>query len=133
MSIRKILAVASATFLVALPIHAEAGDLVLNNRTDYDSTSIINNGACSTILGEAGIARAHTEGNTVPDKKIRFACILNRHNCRADVYLTANCTGSKIFTVFFDVDSGIKTGETIVYDSKYNLVGSGFNMTIEQK
>ncbi len=132
MSVRKTLVMVAATFLAALPFQANAGDLVMNNRTDFDSTSVINNGACSTILGEAGIARAHTEGNVVPDKKVRFACTLNRHHCKADVYMTANCSGAKAATVFFDVDEGVKTSETVVYDKRFSINGTAFNITLEQ-
>lgn len=121
---------ATALFAIA-PLTANAGDLIVNNHTDYDSTSIINNGSCSTILGEMGISRKHTDHNVVPDSKVRFACFLNKKNCKADVYMSANCTGPKIATVLFDVDTGIKSIQML--DPKFQIIGSGFTTTMEQK
>tara|TARA_R110000868_G_scaffold58131_5_gene179581 strand:+ start:555 stop:956 length:402 start_codon:yes stop_codon:yes gene_type:complete len=132
MSIKYIALIAAVTISAALPLQASAGDLTTNNRTDFDSTSIVNNGACSTILGEVGISRAHTDGNVAPDKKVKFACILNKHNCKADVYMTANCTGTKAATVYFDVDTGVKADKTIIHDNRFTIAGNGFDITIEQ-
>lgn len=131
MSIKKAKILLITSFLTILPFAAVAGDLVINNHTDFDSTSVINNGACSTILGEIGISRAHTDSNVVPDKKIRFACFANKHNCHADVYMTDNCTGEKVATVLFDVDTGIKSIQ--MSSTKFAITGSGFTTTMEQK
>ena len=131
MPIRKTVYVIAACIISILPFQVNAQNLIVNNRTDFDSTSLINNGICSSQLGEIGISRAHTENNTVPEAKVKFACKFNPKNCQADVYLTANCTGSKIATVTFDVDQGIK-GST-VYDGRYEITGSGFVITMQQK
>lgn len=45
MSIRKIAFYIAATLCAALPFQAQAGALTITNNTDYDSTSIINNGS----------------------------------------------------------------------------------------
>lgn len=131
MPIRKSIFAISAGLILTLPFQANAQSLVVNNRTDFDSTSIINNGICSNQLGEVGISRAHTDNNVVPESKLKFACKFNPKNCKADVYLTANCTGSKVATVLFDLDTGIKSAS--VYDSHYEITGSGYVITMSQK
>ncbi len=130
MSIRKSICVIAASIISILPFQVNAQNLIINNRTDFDSTSIINNGLCSSALGEVGISRAHTENNVVPESKLKFACKFNPKNCRADVYLTANCTGSKVATVLFDLDQGIKGAS--VYDSRYEISGTGYVITMSQ-
>jgi hypothetical protein len=134
MLIRKSITLAVAAICATMSLQALAGDLIINNRTDLDSTSVINGGACSTKLGEIGIARAHTENNVVPDSKVRLACFFNKRNCKAEVHLTANCTGPIIATVYFDVDAGIKPIKPEdIYDNSYNIVGAGFSISLEKK
>lgn len=132
MSIRKTVFLIAASLCSIIPLQASAGDLVVNNRTDFDSTSIINNGACSDKLGSVGISRAHTEHNVVPDAKVRFACKINTKNCKAEVKITNNCSGPTIATVFFDVDGGIKQPVT-TSDPRFDIIGSGFEITLVQK
>lgn len=132
MSIKKTVFMIAASVCSIIPLQVSAGDLIINNRSDYDSTSIINNGACSNILGEVGIARKHTEHNVVPDAKIRFACKMDSKNCRADVKISNNCTGPKVASVLFDVDTGIKQPVTSL-DPRFEIIGSGFEITVVQK
>ena len=106
--------------------HAEAVTIV--NNTNRDSTSIINNGSCSTVLGSSGITRAHTT-NVVPEMKMKLACIRNSKNCIADVYMTDNCTGNKIATAVFDVSTGMKS--ITIIDPQYNITASGFTVVID--
>lgn len=111
----------------SMPLIAQAADLTIVNNTNRDSTSVINNGACSTILGEHGITRAHST-NVVPSMTVAFACLMNRSNCRADVYMTNNCSGPVVATAFFDVKTGIKS--VTMYDNSYAVSGGGFGITI---
>jgi len=106
---------------------AQAADLTISNQTQHDSTCVINDGACSTILGESGVTHPH-QTNVISSNKIKFACLLNRSNCKADVYMTANCTGPKIATVIFDTNSGIKT--TTMYDNSYAINHEAFTITL---
>ena len=107
MSIRKTVLFVATSICIALPFQAQAGDLIVNNRTDFDSTSATNGAICSKILGNEGVSRAHTEHNVIPERKVKMACtILHKHDCRADVYMSANCTGRKVASVVFDVDKG---------------------------
>jgi hypothetical protein len=113
-----------STSLLALPITARA-DLTIVNNTDQDSTSIVNGGACSTILGEIGITRAHSS-NTLDYIIMRIACGMHPNDCVADVYMTDNCSGPKVATVTMDINKGISTiQETGAYsltqDSPFKL------------
>ena len=109
---------------------ASAGDLTIINHTNYDSTSIINNGACSNVMGAPGITRAHTT-NVVPEKLVIKACIFNKANCTAAVHMTNNCTGPVVATVIFDVAKGIKDIQPSSASMGYVMSGSEFTAIIE--
>jgi hypothetical protein len=141
MSIKRTAFLVAAVLSAALPIQSMAmagGEaLVITNHTDLDSTSKINGFSCSSsILGEAGITRAHST-NSVSNTKLRVACFANRENCVADVYMTSVCEKSgqnKIATVVFSVNSGIKS---VVMENEatnpYVISPSGFSVTISHK
>lgn len=131
MSIKKKLLIVVVS-MIALPFQAFAGDLIANNRTDYDSTTVTNGAVCSTILGEAGIARAHTEGNRIPERKVKLACGLHKHDCVASVKMTANCSGRTVATVVFDTDKGIISITPTAGETQFKVTGSGFVSTVEQ-
>lgn len=133
MSFRKIMLAIAVTACCSAASIASAHDLVINNRTNYDSTSIINGGMCSSKLGSVGITRAHEENHVVPSTVINIACKFGKHPCRADVYMTADCqpNGAPIATVSFDVDTGI-VGTPTSNDPRFVLTGSGFMFTLEQ-
>lgn len=96
---------------------AHASNLTIVNNTDQDSTSILNNGPCSTILGAGGTTKGHTS-NVVDESLLKKACITTkpRHKgqawvCKADVYMTPNCnaTGeSHVAAVTLNVNEGIQ-------------------------
>lgn len=113
--------------LISLPLMSFAGDLTLVNNTNQDSTSVINNGVCSTILGSTGITKAHST-NVVPESKINLACILNRSNCKADVYMTNNCTGKVVATVVMDTKKGIKSVD--IKDKSYQIDAKDFRVEL---
>jgi hypothetical protein len=132
MSIKNTVFMVATAICATLPLQAQAADLVTRNDTDLDSTSIINNGACSTILGAIGTTHAHST-NVVPGGKVKFACLANLHNCKADIYMTSNCNKSgatPVATVYFDVDTGLKADKTETHDAKFVIGGSGFQTTI---
>lgn len=104
-----------------------AQSLTIVNNTDLQSTSIINNGICSSQLGNDGITQPHST-HVINDKIIALACFGNTNNCRADVYMTNNCSGSLIATVTFDTKIGIKAIKN--YSAKYNFTNDAFNIII---
>src|SRR3989338_7449629 len=81
-----------------LPL-AHAG-LNITNNTDKPSTAVINNGPCSTFLGEHGTTQPHTT-NHVPDLVIKFACLKHVSDCVANLYMSNNCSGSVVATIIF--------------------------------
>lgn len=95
-----------------------AADLTIQNNTDNDSTSVINHGLCSTkVLGQDGITKARTT-KVIKEFQLRLACMLSPENCKADVYMTNNCSGDIITTITFSTKSGIKS----VTPPKHNYV-----------
>ncbi len=81
--------------------------LTIHNNTDFPSTVVTNDNACSSgIPNGEGVTPKH-DSRTIDGKKVRAACILNTKRCKADVYLSDNCTGAVIATAYFDVDTGL--------------------------
>lgn len=112
---------------LSVPFSLQAANLTIKNETNRDSTSIINHGACSTILGSSGVTKAHTT-NVVSESTLLKACFLNRTNCQADVYMSNNCSGQKVATAIFDVYTGLKSVQ--VFDSSYTFDGNAFSIII---
>lgn len=103
---------------MSLPVVAQANDLTTVNNSNHDSTCVVNNGPCSTILGEKyGVTKAHST-NTIPSSKVWLACVRDTKNCKANVYMTNNCSGPVVGTVTLNTDTGVT--------NVYNTPGSGY-------
>jgi len=121
------LLVAGALGLVSA-VHAQT--LYIHNNTDFPSTTVANNGPCSSILKD-GVTQPHST-NPVSEGSLKAACIKNKENCDARVYLTSNCTGPVTAKVVFSITTGIKSHETI--DANYCLKVNGpFDITMDVK
>jgi hypothetical protein len=135
MSVKKIIFTSLvAMSMSSISMMAYAGDLHLINNTNFDSTSIINSGMCSSsLLGNNGITKAHGT-NTVADSMVKMACLKISDpkglNCTADVYMNKNCSGKKVATVVLDVSTGVK--KVTVHSSEYKITASGFNIQMDQ-
>jgi hypothetical protein len=129
-SFKKIIFTGLFLGISSLPLLAHAANsLTIKNNTPQDSTAIINNGSCSAnALGEKGITKGGGGENTIDSFVIWYACYSNPHNCKADVYMTNNCTGPKVATVLFDTDTGIKS--ITMLSNQYAFIGSGFSVTL---
>lgn len=129
MFFRKILSAGLFVGISSLPLFAYgANALTIKNNTGQDSTAVINNGGCSAnLMGEAGITRAHQE-RTIESFYVWYACYANPHNCKADVYMTSDCSGPRIATVLFDTDTGIKNISML--SNNYAFIGNGFRVEI---
>ncbi|VVC75876.1 hypothetical protein AQUSIP_11770 [Aquicella siphonis] len=128
MTIKKIISIGVlAAGLCSVPLAAQAGLTIVNN-TDKDSTSIINDGMCSSSLS-GGITKAHST-NKVSDIIIGFACYGHASDCKADVYMTDNCSGDKVATVMFDTKKGIYDIKN-VDTTKFKISGSGFTVNLD--
>ncbi len=93
------------TSLILLATSAHA-DLNIINNTDFDSTCVVNDGMCSNQLGDEGITHAHS-ANLISQLELYIACGSNTWNCKADVYMTPDCSGPSIGTVILDINQGI--------------------------
>ncbi len=109
-------------------IHGYAQALTIVNNTDQDSTSVINGGLCSTVFGSDGVTKAHST-NVVSDKLIALACVLNSSNCKADIYMTNNCSGPVIASAVFDTKTGMKSID--VTSDMYRFGIGAFDITID--
>lgn len=97
----KILGSLLLAFGLTTAVHADPLKIV--NNTDYDSTSVINKGACSSLL-PGGTTRAHTT-NVVSERLIKTLC--GNKDCQADIYMQPNCKGPVIASVVFNVKTGL--------------------------
>lgn len=107
---KKILIGTMAIFSCTLSLTAFAMTLTIDNKTDFDSTTRANGGLCSSsVLGDAGITHpGHV--NVITKNQLNLACMFNKKDCTADVYMSDNCSGDIVATVTMDVtDAGIKT------------------------
>lgn len=122
-----------AISMSSVSMMATAGDLNLINNTDLDSTSIINNGMCSSsLLGKDGITKAH-DTNKIAGGLVKMACFRiadpKAENCSADVYMSNDCSGKKVATVILDISSGVKS--ITMHGEGYKISASGFNIQMD--
>lgn len=112
--------------LLSIPMISFA-DLTITNNTNLDSTSIINRGLCSATLPTGGVTKAHTT-NVISSFNLGLACVRDQRNCKADVYMTNNCTGPIIATVILDTKTGIKSVE--MKDENYTITADKFKVVL---
>jgi hypothetical protein len=113
--------------LLLTPMLALAAEVTIHNNTDQPSTSIINNGICSSYLpGGIGVTQPHSV-NTIPSVTVYSACWADRDNCKADIYMTSDCSGPLIGKVTLSVSEGVK--DIVVYGD-YSISGNGFDITV---
>lgn len=115
------------------PLALAVQPLVIHNNTDFPSSTVANNGPCSSILSD-GVTPPHTppQGHTVSVKSIRAACILNSENCSARVYMTRDCSGPSIANVVFSINTGIKGDPAMEPGVKFCLKKNGpFEITMD--
>lgn len=105
-----------------------AQSLTIVNNTNQDSTSRINGGLCSTVFGADGVTKAHST-HVVGDKIIALACVGNSSNCKAEIYMTNNCSGPVVGTAVFDTNAGIKSIDVVSDIYKFGI--EPFRITID--
>lgn len=91
--------------LLSLPLCAYA-DLTVINDTNRDAAGKVNDSICSGNYGDKGLIHAHTSV-TVPENQLMMGCGSHLRDCKADIYMTNDCSGDKAGTIIFDVASGI--------------------------
>lgn len=128
--IKKLASVLIATSLIT-PMLANA-DLVINNRTDTNSTSIIAPYGCSAqFLKGYGITKANSQ-NRIPQFTIeKIACYWHPNDCAADVYMNDSCSGQKIATVTLSTTRGVYKVD-MTPGSKYKITSENpWSITID--
>jgi hypothetical protein len=105
-----------------------AQSLTIMNNTNQDSTSRINGGLCSTVFGSDGVTKAHST-HVVDSKLVALACMGNSSNCKAEIYMTNNCSGSVVGTAIFDTNTGIKSIDVTSDTYKFGI--EPFKITID--
>ncbi len=101
---KKILFQSMMVFGISATMSLAYADLIIHNRTSTDSTSVMNDGMCSSsILGPGGITPAGQD-NDVSDWELEAACAGNQSNCKADVYMSDDCSGPIIATAIINTD-----------------------------
>lgn len=112
--------------LISMQSYA-AQSLTIVNNTNQDSTSKINGGLCSTVFGSDGVTKAHST-HVVSDKLVALACMGNSSNCKAEIYMTNNCSGPVVGTAIFDTNTGIKSMDVVSAIYKFSI--EPFRITI---
>ncbi len=122
------LALLGALTLSAIPFAANAlgQDMVINNSSNNVATASAGISPCSGSIGDRGIIKPHSNV-TIPSWAVGMYCT---SDCKAQVYMSKNCSGKSIATVTANVREGVKKIENHGVDG-YQVVGSGFNVTIE--
>lgn len=116
--------------LLAMPLAAQAGNLVIYNTSGHPSTSVIDDGACSTLI-EGGVTPSDGQPNVISENNIKAACMASSwygRPCKADIYLSDSCTGSKIATVYLNISSGLQSLSPVA--APYGVTISGFEIRI---
>jgi hypothetical protein len=123
---------------LGLSLSAYAIELTIVNNTSKPSTSLINShkfggGICSASL-PSSIVKGVTppgEEQTISSTKLFTICILDKQNCKAEVFATDHCGSggeAPIITVILDVNTGIK--EVTPPTSGYKVDWSSNKITI---
>ena len=133
MLVKKIALIGLFSMSMSLPLFAQASDLTTTNCTKADSTAVINGATCSRWLpGGVGITPPDCKPHNVSESIVNNICKFtgDPENCVADIYNTSDCSGAVIATVHFSITTGIDPQKTQVYDTRYTLDGTGFNITL---
>lgn len=109
--------------------------LTITNNTTASATSTINNGLCSTTIGDIGITKPQSQ-STLSECQVIAACILNESDCTAAVHLSNNCSGPVIGVVHLHASASnpqqSSISQVIMLDSHYNISYSGLNFTLSE-
>lgn len=101
---------------------AFAVGLTIHNTTNEPSTCKTAKGCSSDLLGAVGVTPAHSS-RPYSDAKIRIACKDQLENCKADVYMSSNCTGPVVASATFALHGGL-LGPVVNNGSKYAVLGT---------
>lgn len=135
MLLKKFALIGSALVISALPVIANA-DLVTCNFTREPSTVRITSSPlpvkpCSSAFKDGITPPGYPGGVCLPGKPpmiVKSICGATKGACIADVYASADCTGTKVGTVSIDLANLNVT--VISQHSDYNIVPKGSTVEI---
>lgn len=121
----KTLALLGALTVSAVPFAAQA-DITIHNNTNAPATANVSISPCSNAAGNKGIIMPHSS-ITIPDFLVGLYCT---SDCKAQVFMSRNCSGKPVATVVGNVRQGVKSIANNNVDG-YTLAGSGKDISIE--
>ena len=121
----KTISLFGALAFATVPFAAQA-DITIHNNTNSPATASVSISPCSNAAGDRGIIMPHSS-ITIPDFLVGLYCT---SDCKAQVFMSRNCSGSSIATVVGNVREGVKSIEN--HDANgFRLAGSGKDISIE--
>jgi hypothetical protein len=123
----KSLAILGALSLSILPITSFA-DITITNNTNSPATAFAGNSPCSNAAGDRGVIQPHSQ-IVIADWIVGIYCTTD---CKAEIFMTKNCSGKSIATVTANKKDGVKS--TISHDDRadgYRIIGTGKSVSIE--
>jgi hypothetical protein len=121
----KTLALLGALAFSAAPFAAQA-DITIHNNTNAPATASVSISPCSNAAGDRGVIKPHSS-ITIPDFLVGLYCT---SDCKAQVFMSRNCSGKSIATVTGNVRQGVKNIDNHSVKG-FRLAGSGKDITIE--
>jgi hypothetical protein len=138
MLLKKSALIGVALGFLALPVIASAS-LDTYNWTDQSSTVKITSNAlkpCSSTFSKVTPPMNHTTGApgflSTTQLEVKTICGQFSGICTADVYASANCTGTKVATLTIDVASlAVKLDTSKPQDPHYKITSAGSRVDIK--
>lgn len=115
-----------AAFVMSMSSMAAHADLFIANNTDASATAYAGTSPCSNAAGDRGIIKPHGSVQ-IPDFLVGMYCT---NNCKAQVFMSKNCSGKSIATVTANKKQGVIDIENHGIEG-YQVVGSGKSISIE--
>lgn len=121
----KTLALLGTLTLASVPFAAQA-DITIHNNTNSPATASVSISPCSNAAGDRGIIMPHSS-ITIPDFLVGLYCT---SDCKAQVFMSRNCSGKSIATVVGNVKQGVKSIDNHNVNG-FRLAGNGKDISIE--
>jgi hypothetical protein len=123
----KLLVLLGAVTLSMTPFAAFA-DITIKNNTSSAATAFAGNSPCSSAAGDRGVMQPHAQV-TIPDFLVGMYC---SSDCKAQVFMSKNCSGKSIATIVANKREGIKSiANNDSSPNGYHLEGHGNTISIE--
>jgi beta-lactamase regulating signal transducer with metallopeptidase domain len=121
-----LLILATTTSLAIAAPNLEKRDTLTDMKISNSSKNKLSFSIDNICSDEIGVINAHSV-KVVSQKRINNACQVTPTHCEAEVYSTANCSGSSIVTLIFDV-TGSGVMNIMPHTDSYHIGASSFNL-----